>query len=170
MALRKTLLLPLDEGARRARGDPQQRKQRFLRRVGVVDEAEDGVGHVMQHADRIPGAAIPDREGLFRRDPDQPTLAWHEAYPNSIDPKSDIHIPPGPDPCRARGHEVSVAIGGARRRHCAGAVEDRELHNGIHKAQGLVVGDMLLGLGCQEIRQTKVGGGVRHGRAFRSGG
>jgi len=65
------------EGPRRAGGDPRQRKQRLLRRIGVVDEAEDRVRDVLRHANGIPCSSIPDHKCSLIRDPDQPALSRH---------------------------------------------------------------------------------------------
>jgi hypothetical protein len=60
---------------------------------------------------------------------------------------------------------MAVAVGRAGRGRGARAVEDRELHHGIEQAQRLVVGDMLLRLRRQEVRQAQMGRGVGHGKS-----
>ena len=58
---------------------------------------------------------------------------------------------------------MSIAVcraGGWRGAH---PIKDGQLHHGIKQAQGLVVGDMLLGLGGQKIGQAQMGRGVGHG-------
>lgn len=60
---------------------------------------------------------------------------------------------------------MPVAICGACGGRGARPAENRQLHHCVEEAQRLVVGDMLLRLGRQEVWQAQMGRAVGHGKS-----
>lgn len=55
---------------------------------------------------------------------------------------------------------MAIAIGRRGRGCRSTAIAHRELDHGVQQAQGLIMGDMFLGLRCQDVGQQEMGGDV----------
>ena len=104
----------------------------------------------------------PDDKGRLIRNPRQPAGARDQPHPDPIDPEGDVQIPASPEACRARCHDMPVAIGRADGWNRTCAVQNGKLNHRIQQPQRLIVGDMLLGLRGKDIGQQEVGGDVGH--------
>ena len=139
-------------GSTRRRWCPAQAVRGSAARLGVVP---------IQLAPSI------DQQQAFVLDPRPPAGPGWQAQPGPSVNSATFRSHPAQSPVAAAAHDVAVAIGRAAGRRGQVAVEDGKLHEPVEQPQRLVVGDMLLGLRREDVRQQQVGRRIRHGLAFR---
>ena len=107
-----------------------------------------------------PLGAVEHDELGFIGDINQPAAARHEKAPGPILPSGDVQGLTAPSAAGGGSNDVAVAVGDGCRRsgHCAAG--HRKLYERIQRAQRLVVGDMLLRLGCSEVGKAKIRGRI----------
>ena len=133
-------------------------------------EAVGGVGGGIDAPDRGAAAGAGGQLGPRRAavgvdlvlvgDPGEPALARGEERPGAVLPGRDLAGLAGPGAGRAGGDDVAVAVGGRARRAGEVLVEHHQLHERVERADGLVVGDVLLGLGGDDVGERQVRGAV----------
>ena len=145
---------------------PERRVELGRERVARIRGGADAEQRqVLQHRRqrRGPGRPVEDQQQALVLDPRPPAGPRHEPHPGAVDPVGDAAVPAGPVAGGARGDDVAVAVGRAARRRGQVAVEHGELHQPVEQPQRLVVGDVLLRLAREQVRQQEVGAGVGHG-------
>ena len=111
-------------------------------------------------ARRDPVRAVPEEELVLVREPRAPALARRVEGPGAVLPRRDFAGLARPGAGRAGGDDVAVAVGGGAGWAREVLVEDHQLHEGVERAQRLVVRDVLLGLGRDDVGQDQVGRAV----------
>src|SRR5437870_3089519 len=128
--------------------------------VGGGVDAPDRGAAADGHGDYGPGRAVMEVELVLVGDPGEPALARGEERPGTVLIGRHLAGLAGPGAGWARRHDVAVAVRGRARWAGEVLVEHHQLHERVERADGLVVGDVLLGLSRDDVGQRQVGGVV----------
>ena len=108
-------------------------------------------------AQRYPRRAIVSQRDVFIRDPGYPAFDRYVEQPRPIDEGGNVVGVTRPGSGRTGRDEIAVTFSGRWRRRRQIAVEHGQLDDIIERPQGLVVSDVLLALGSQNVGELQVG-------------
>ena len=133
------------------------RRIEILQVVIVAQSAQRAVARHSTRGQWYPSGAIENEGNVFICDPGDP------AFDRSIEDPARVLIRCDPPrlsgPC-TRGGDIHDIAGAFKRERWRGgeiAIQNRKLHHAIQRAHGFVVGDVLLLLSSQYVRQLQVG-------------
>jgi hypothetical protein len=108
-----------------------------------------------------PGAAsLGQALGAFVANPSQPPDARGIKRPRAVLERCQRAVLAGPGPDGGRGDDVALTVGGIGRRRGEIAVENTDVNQRIERTDRLVVGDVFLSLGGQNVGELEVRRGV----------